>query len=231
MLQAQLDIQAQVVMEKEIRVPILADLYSTAWETQTQQEGVPTRSVAGSGEEQVSLRSVLETNETVVEILEVQARLGRGEQRREGEDWVMTQEIRWAVLCRGEDGPVGLETVTRAEHRLPGLREKALSFRPELLRDPTAAQTPGGVEVSGLLVFRWTAWDTGTTPVITRVTLGEKRERTGAEPSVILRAVRPGETLWDVAREYLSTEGEIMEATGLTSGEIWPGQILLIPKG
>jgi predicted AlkP superfamily phosphohydrolase/phosphomutase len=39
------------------------------------------------------------------------------------------------------------------------------------------------------------------------------------------------ETLWDVAKDCLSTEGEIMEATGLTSGEIWPGQMLLIPRG
>ena len=72
---------------------------------------------------------------------------------------------------------------------------------------------------------------TETTPVITRVTLGEKREKDRKVPSVIIRGVRPGETLWDVAKDCLSTEGEIMEATGLTSGEIWPGQMLLIPRG
>ena len=231
MLQAELDIQAQAILEKEVRIPVLSDLYSTAYEVQTETAQTPQRSVAGSSEDQVPLRQVLETAETVVEILEVQARLGRCDQRRDGEDWVVTQEVRWVVLVRGEDGPASLEGMTRAEHRIPGLGEKELSCRTELLRAPSASQTTGGVEVSGLLAVPWTAMDTGTTPVITRVTLGEKREKSGQTPSVIIRAVRPGETLWDVAKDCLSTEGEIMEATGLTSGEIWPGQMLLIPKG
>ena len=231
LIQAELDIQAQAVLEKEVQVPVLADLYSTAWEIRTETGQVPLRSVAGSSEDQVPLRCVMESTGTVVEILGVQARLGRRDQRREGEDWVISQEVRWVVLYRGEDGPASLGSVTRAEHRIPGLGEKDLTCRVELLRVPTAAQTPVGVEVSGLLAVRWTALEAGTIPVITRVTLGEKRETTGAVPSVIIRAVRPGETLWDVARDCLSTEGEIMEATGLTSGEVWPGQMLLIPKG
>ena len=231
MLQAELDIQAQARLEKEVQVPILSDLYSTAWGVQTQREEIPLRSMAGASEDQISLRQVVETAETVVEILNVQASLGRCDQRREGEDWVMTQEVRWSVLVRGEEGPLCLDGMTRAEHRLPGLGGKEITCRWELLRDPAAAQTPGGVEVSGLLSVAWTAMENGTIPVISRVTLGEKREKTGESPSVIIRAVRTGETLWDVAKACLSTEGEIMEATGLTSGEVWPGQMLLIPRG
>ena len=46
---------------------------------------------------------------------------------------------------------------------------------------------------------------------------------------MILRAVHPGEDLWTVAKAYLTTDSDIMEASGLTSGEIFPGQMLLIP--
>ena len=67
-------------------------------------------------------------------------------------------------------------------------------------------------------------------PVIGRVTLGEKRELGARQPSVILRAVHPGEDLWTVAKAYLTTDSDIMEASGLTSGEIFPGQMLLIPR-
>ncbi|MBR5534289.1 MAG: DUF3794 domain-containing protein [Ruminiclostridium sp.] len=231
MLQAELSVQAQACMEKEVQVPILSDLYSTAWEVQTQREEVPLRSMAGASEDQIALRQVLETSETLGEILDVQARPGRCDQRREGEDWILGQEVRWVVLVRGEEGMVSLEGITRVEHRLPGLGEKEISCRWELLREPAASPIPGGVEVSGLLSVRWTAMETGATPVITRVTLGEQREKSGESPSVIIRAVRTGETLWDVAKDCLSTEGEIMEATGLTSGEVWPGEMLLIPKG
>ncbi len=230
-IQAELSIQAQARLEKEVRIPILSDLYSTAYEVQTEEEEVAVRSMAGSSEDQLPLRQVLETHQTLGKILDVQARLGRCDQRREGEDWVVAQEVRWAVLAQDEEGPLCLAATTRAEHRLPGLGEKEISCRMEFLREPTAAQTPGGVEVNGLLSVRWTAMEPGVLPVITRVTLGEQRETTGEQPSVIIRAVRSGETLWDVAKACLSTEGEIMEATGLTSGEIWPGQMLLIPKG
>lgn len=36
--------------------------------------------------------------------------------------------------------------------------------------------------------------------------------------------------LWTVAKAYLTTDSDIMEASGLTSGEIFPGQMLLIPR-
>ena len=41
---------------------------------------------------------------------------------------------------------------------------------------------------------------------------------------------RQGEDLWTVAKAYLTTDSDIMEASGLTSGEIFPGQMLLIPR-
>lgn len=230
-LQAELTIQAQAVLEKEVEVPILADLYSTAWEVRTQREELSLWTMAGSSQDQVPLRQVLETSQTVGEILDVQVRLGRSGQRREGEDWILTQEVQGVVLYRGEDGPASLEGWTQVVHRLPGLGEKDPSFRVDLLRNPTAAQVPDGVEVSAPLTFHWTARQKETAQVISRVTLEEKGEPAGEQPSVILRAVRPGETLWDVAKACLSTEGEIMEATGLTSGEIYPGQMLLIPRG
>ena len=229
-IQAELSIQAQARLEKEVRVPILSDLYSTVYEVQSEWEEAPVRSMAGSSEDQIPLRQVLETTQGVEEILEVQSRLGRCDRRREGEDWVIAQEVQTVVLYRGEEGPASLEDRTQVVHRLPAMGEKDLSFRVDLLREPAAGQTPGGVEVNLPLAIRWTAMENGTATVISRVILGEQREQTGEQPSVIIRAVRTGETLWDVAKACLSTEGEIMEATGLTSGEIWPGQMLLIPK-
>ena len=229
-VQAELTIQAQALLRREVQVPILADLYSTAYEVRTETDDLAVWTMAGSSEDQVPLRHVLETGQAVGEILDVQVRLGRAGQRREGTDWVLTQEVQAVVLYRGEDGPASLEDRTQVVHRLPGLGEKDPAFRVDLLREPAASQGVGGVEVNVPLVFRWTALDKGTAQVISRVTLGEKRETSEEQPSVTIRAVRQGETLWDVAKACLSTEGEIMEATGLTSGEIWPGQMLLIPR-
>lgn len=229
-IQAELAVQAQAVLGKEVSVPILADLYSTAYELQPEVTPLSAVTMAASSEEQVPLRQVLETSAVVGEIVDVQVHLGRASQRREGEDWVLTQEVHALVLYREEEDYGSLEGRAQVTHRLSGLGEKDCTFQAELLREPAATLAPNGVEVSAPLSFRWTALDSRQMEVVSRVTLGEKRERQGEQPSVILRAVRQGETLWDVAKDSLSTEGEIMEATGLTSGEVYPGELLLIPR-
>lgn len=228
--QAELALQAQAVLRKQVEVPVLADLYSTVYDLQTEESPVTAQQLLGRSEEQEMIRWVLETQGLPVEILDVQARLGRTSQRQEGQDRVLTQEVQLMVLYLGEEGPVCLHEKVMAEHRMAGQGEIPCTFSGEFLRAPTAAPAGEGVEVSFPLVFRWMALESQNVPLVSRVTLGEKREEEGQRPSVILRAVRTGETLWDVAKACLSTDQEILEASGLTSGELYPGQMLLIPR-
>ncbi len=228
--QAELVLQAQAVLRKQVEVPVLADLYSTVYDLQTQEDPVTAQQLLGRSEEQEMLRTVLETEGLPVEILDVQARLGRSSQRQEGRDRVLTQEVQLMVLYLGEDGPVCLHETVTAEHRMADQGEVPCTFSGEIVRAPTAAPVGEGVEVSFPLTFRWMALESRSVPLVGRVTLGEKREEADERPSVILRAVRTGETLWDVAKACLSTDQEILEASGLTSGEVCPGQMLLIPR-
>lgn len=228
--QAELALQAQAVLRKQVEVPVLADLYSTVYDLETEESPVTVQSLLGRGEDQEIVRSAMETQGLPVEILEVQARLGRRGQRQEGEDRILTQEVQVMVLYQGEDGPASLHQTVTAEHRLPGQGEIPCVFSGELLRTPTAAPAGEGVEVSVPLVFRWMALESREASLVDRVALGERREEAGQRPSVILRAVRQGETLWDVAKACLSTDQEILEASGLTSSELYPGQMLLIPR-
>ena len=87
-----------------------------------------------------------------------------------------------------------------------------------------------GIEVTALLSFRWRILEEAETAVIQQVLLGEPRQADPNEPSVILRAVHPGEDLWAVAKAYHTTDEAILAASGLDSEEIYPGQRLLIPR-
>jgi hypothetical protein len=63
--------------------------------------------------------------------------------------------------------------------------------------------------------------------VITAVTLTE--EERGRTPSLILRRMASGETLWDIAKQYRTDEETIRSANHLEDGAA-PSGLLLIPK-
>lgn len=228
--QVELALQAQALLRREVTVPVLQDLYSTTHALETETLPCPILRLLGQGEGQESLRVTLETDQTPVDLLDVQVRLGRGGQSQEGEERVLTQEAEVIVLFRGEEGLSCARQKVLAEHRLAGQRAGTCTFTAELLRDPTAAPMGEGIEVSFPLAFRWTAQEQEEGTAIGRVTVGEPLEAPAQRPSVTIRAVREGEDLWAVAKAYATTDAQIMEATGLTSGDLTPGQMLLIPR-
>ncbi|MBQ9279968.1 MAG: DUF3794 domain-containing protein [Clostridia bacterium] len=49
-------------------------------------------------------------------------------------------------------------------------------------------------------------------------------------PSIVIYYVKPGDTLWNIAKKFRTTSGDIMEQNGLDSDHILPGQQLIIPR-
>lgn len=228
--QVELAVQAQAVLRREVTACVLTDLYSTDYTLQPEEDTCPVLRLLGQGEEQENARETVETGAISGNLLDVQVRLGRASQNQEGEDWVLTQEVELVVLYDTSEGIAAGHQRASVQHRLSGQGAGTCTFTTELLREPTASPMGEGVEVSFPLAFHWLSLERQETPVIGRVMLGEKREEKERMPSVTLRAVRPGEDLWSVAKAYLTTDQEILEASGLTSEEIFPGQMLLIPR-
>lgn len=229
-IQVELELKAQAVLRKQIELPLLLDLYSTGYNLEREEVSVETLSMMGEGEEQEAMRVTLETDGIPGAVLDVRVRLGRTGQSREGLDLVLTQEVEVMSLYESEDGAVVVREPMTVSHRLPNQEGEVCLVHGELLRRPTATPTGGGVEVSFPIGFHWMAQDKETCTVIRGVTVGEGLEEAEGGPSAIIRAVRHGENLWDVAKSCLSTESEIMEASALANGEVYAGQMLLIPR-
>ena len=51
-----------------------------------------------------------------------------------------------------------------------------------------------------------------------------------ALPAFVLYVAQPGDTLWDIAREYHSTEKRICEINGCALEDVHPGQKLILIK-
>ena len=118
--QVELAVQAQAVLRREVTVPILTDLYSTAYEVQPEEVTCPVLHLLGQGEEQESVREVVGTQGLPGNLLDVQARLGRTGQSQEGEDQMLTQEVELVVLYDTEEGLASARQKVVVQHRLSG---------------------------------------------------------------------------------------------------------------
>ena len=228
--QVSLALQAQAVFRKEETLPLLTDLYSTSHDLEIDRATCLTCRLSGQGEGQETVRLQRPASNLTGQLVEVQVHLGRSSQRQEGEAYILTQEIESVVLYETDEGLASARQKSQVQHRITGEGPGRCQFTAELLRDPAAAPVGEGIEVTALLSFRWRILEEAETAVIQQVLLGEPRQADPNEPSVILRAVHPGEDLWAVAKAYHTTDEAILAASGLDSEEIYPGQRLLIPR-
>lgn len=228
-LSVNLELLAQAVLWKQQEQPMLIDLYSTAYALDLQRREYPVCTLDSHNAEQETFRETLNLGTAPTRVLDVQIRPGRNIQGRDDQKMVLTKELEVYVLYVGEEGLGTLHRTVSVSHALPNVGMGKVTFTTQLLRKPTATPAGMGIEVSFAVEFQWMDLGYSTVTAVEQVQVGEKFTREEECPSVIIRAIRDGETLWDVAKAYRSTDGEIMEVNGLTSGELYPGQMLLVP--
>ena len=97
-------------------------------------------------------------------------------------------------------------------------------------RDAMAVPVTGGIEVRFEVEF------TSFVPLrepcryVSNVRVMPMPDGGGSRPSVILRTVGAGESLWDIAKAYQSTAADIAAANELEDEQIPTGTMLLIPR-
>jgi hypothetical protein len=94
-----------------------------------------------------------------------------------------------------------------------------------------AVETAGGVELRATVAFRMELLEQRWADTVTAITLEEPEPQPGVrQPSIVLRQVGAGESLWQIAKAYTTTRQEILEANGIEGEEPQPGALLLIPR-
>ena len=220
--------EAQSVVYDTLETPVLTDLYSTAYELDALREDLSVAALQDLDEAQETLR--VRFDGMSGDCVDLRARMGASNLREEGEDLLLEQQICLSGLWKGEAGFEGRTQTESVIHRIPGGVGSLCRWTAELTDDPTSAQTVEGMEVTVNVRFHGFLLTEETCPVIRRVTLGEKLNRGEDTPSLVIRAVREGQTLWDLAKRYGAAQEDIMAASGLTDEGLYPGQLLLIPR-
>ncbi|MDF3003249.1 MAG: peptidoglycan-binding protein LysM [Bacillota bacterium] len=230
-LSVELELLAQGFLRKIESSSILTDLYSTGYEVTPIQTEYPVCLKMDQGVAPESVREVLETGVSVEDILDIQVRPASLATSKQGNELAMNAEVEVFVLFMTEQGSIS--SVHRrfiVAHHIPisDLWQYSSDFW--ISREGSASPVSGGIEVSFTLEFGWNAMETGAIQGIERVRLEENKANAKECPSVIIRSVRARESLWDIAKAYVTTEEEIAEANSLSTMELYPGQMLIIPR-
>ena len=231
-VRVELELLAQAVLRAQRPLTLLTDLYSTVWESETEGEELPLEELVDQGVRRETVRELLETGVEAGTVCDAWATLGHVNQSREGKQLWLEVEVTAAVLFRTEEG--ALESVSRhftVRCPLDAPEGCLCSWRCELPEGVQASPAGGGLEVRFPVDYHFLTRRVRRPRVITAARLDQEkpREREG-QPSIVLRLAGRGERLWDVAKHYATTEGDICQANELEGGHLPEGQLLLIPR-
>lgn len=226
-LAADLELLMQLTVWEEQTVPVLTDAYSI------RNAGTPEFNVCTLPQllEQTtrrqSCRELLETPLMAQEVCDVRA--FPGQVRLMGEE--LAAEVRIAALYLDENGKHAA-VLRQVQVKCPiSMPEGAACYAYCEVSELDAAASTGGIEVRMAVDFHWTLVEQKRISCLSAFSLDtEETLRSEHQPSVVLRQVTGEETLWDIAKAYLTTCEEIRQANGLEKESVEEGRLLLIPK-
>lgn len=227
-----LDLLAQVQVWCCRPVQMLQDLYSTAWETRVAREEQTMWKLLDQSSRTQNVRELMETGVLPRSAVDSWVSMGEVTQSREGEELILTSQALVTVLYLDEE-----ETLQAFQRTMPiSCRVEAPPGAVCYCRlicpgEVFAAPAAGGLEVRFTVEFQIQLLCPKRMLTVSSAVLGEPRgKQEGEQPSVVLRLAAPGETLWDIAKSYATTQQQILQANQLEEGSLPEGRMLLIPS-
>ena len=223
-------LSAFLVLRAQESVCCITDLYSTAYDLDAQMESVELRQEPEVTTVTESVREQLDTGTEVQCVLSADVCFGGVSVHQEGGRASLRAAATLSVLYLDEsDAPLSLERRIEitAEGAVNG--DARASVENVCAGDITANVNANGIELRFPAEF--TLISTAAPSCMCLVSLRAEEAQSADMPSLVLRAIGEGETLWDIAKRYRTTAEEILAANELTDGSaLTVGQMLLIPR-
>ena len=232
MLNVTVELLGQAVVQDQVPVTLLQDMYSTVYDMVTQQELCTFCQLEEHAVRPQSVRELLEIGTPVKQVIDATVCVSQMKQSRQDEQVSVSADLSLKLLCLDEQNmPQAFQRILTVSGRLDLPPQGSCQCRCLCPGEIFAVPSAGGVEVRLNPQFQYTITRRQTVPVITGGKLGEphaaQQER---QPSVVLRLAAPGETLWDIAKSYFTTQERILQANQLEGDTLPTGQMLLIPS-
>lgn len=213
------------------RVSCITDLYSTAYDLDAKMDTVELRQEPETTTVTQSVREQLDTGTEVKCVLSADVCFGSASVRQEGDAASLRVAATVSALYLDEsDTPLSIQRRIEitADANVSGGAQVRLDA--VCAGDITANINPGGVELRFPASFTLVSAETTQCACLESLS-AESAPSDGGHPSLVLRALTEGETLWDVAKQYRTTAEDILAANELTESSLLEaGRMLLIPR-
>lgn len=228
---ASLSILAQIVVREEREIELLADMYSVCCPVKADRVPYVYRRQRETGIGRQMVRQLIETGLSVQSVVDAYCLVGQTAQRREGGQMNLSADVILTAVCVTEEGDfcaMSRRVEVGCSVEVPEECRCRFECRcGEVVAMPTA----DGVEVRFPMEFPFFCEQDEQGMVVREVTIEEDGEDGGQDrPSIVLRLLQSGESLWDVAKRYCTTTEDIVRANELESEHPGEGTLLLIPR-
>lgn len=231
-ISVKLFLHACVLLRQQAAVRCIADLYSTTHELSVQMQTLELCSGAETVSQEQNVREQIETGVEPASVLCAEVSFGSVTMAQEEETALPHSTAVIRVLYLDEGGaPLMAERRTEVTARVAVPKGCTASVRSVTAGEVSAAAAADGIEVRFPVTFVLSC--TSVCRSMCPVTLKAEpmQEHSGETPSLVLRAMRPGQKLWDLAKMYCTTVADILAANELSSeSDTAVGGILLIPR-
>ncbi|MCD8142415.1 MAG: LysM peptidoglycan-binding domain-containing protein, partial [Clostridiales bacterium] len=207
------------------------DIYSTAYATAPRVERVCLSQLVRQEVLHQSERELVESAGEVRRVCDTSLLIGEtGAAREEGQLILSAQCAVEATYqeASGRYGSVARKLTVAVRVPAQEGAECRFTVLPERV---DAVETGGGLELRAAVAFHLMLLERQPEMVVTALTVEEASAGAAeGQPSIVLRQVGAGETLWQIAKTYSATQQEIMDANGMEEETPQAGQLLLIPR-
>lgn len=208
---------------------LLADAYSVRQEVTASFATYPLPRLVERCARRESKRELLETGERTV--LDLSTQLLQTTVSQEQDVLRVASVVEMTILCVDDMGTVealsrqmSIETEVPVSGEVDALVSSQVTERSAL---PAASGLELRLGVAFQLLLLGQTEPLGVSALMAEeATAAEAGER----PSIVLRQMAPGETLWDIAKAYQTTAREIEQANDLKDQPVEAGALLLIPR-
>lgn len=226
-----LSLAAFAVLSETRSIHCISDLYSTSWQLNAKMESTELSGEPELFTREQLVREKLETGAEVKSVLLSEVRFGSTGLVISGRESELNAAADLRVLYLDENG-TPLLAERRVDIRLQTELPEGQDIRVQTVATGELTATIGadGIELRFPVIFTLGASHTPCWVSLTGLQAEAPANAEEHTPSLILRAMKPGERLWDVAKQYRATVSAIISANELADDSAPDGRLLLIPR-